>query len=238
MSSLMATVVVDRHPRWVRGALSARDLPGLRLRPGSAPRLAEHVQTLKAAGAASLATLGILAALLLLLRFRTEGALRLARCCLRPVPIRWSSRLVEMLDHFARGLSVLSDLRCLLWALFWSLVIWVEIGVSHYMMIMAFDVHVPFIAVFLLLALMVIGVSVPTPGGMGGLQFTCALGLTLTSVPLAPKPVIDAASMAAWGNAFVPVTVVGLAYLWKEGLSLGKVAALPSQQDEVSNEGE
>lgn len=223
-SALFATVVVDR----ILDGLTILLLFGVYLVAGISPEsltpaMQEHVGTLKAAGLSTLA--GLLGVLVCLwaLRFRTAGFLWLLGVALRPLPQRWRDKIVEAAAHFALGLMVLSDAGAIAWATFWSVVIWLEIGVSHYFVIRSFGIQLPFMATFFLLALMAIGVAIPTPGGMGGLQWACKLGLSLTAFPLPEEPVLDAASMAVWGNAFLPVTLIGLVYLWREGLSLGKI---------------
>ncbi|MFN7971136.1 MAG: lysylphosphatidylglycerol synthase transmembrane domain-containing protein [Acidobacteriota bacterium] len=227
MSALIATVVVDRLCDMFAVLVLLAVYLVFGLDPAhSSPELAGWIGKLKLAGVVSLGAFVLGLTVLAALRFKTAAALRIAALLMRPVPERFRARLLHVLEHFASGLSVLSDLRSLIWAVFWSLVVWVEIAVSHYLVIRAFDIELPFVAMFLLLALMVIGVSIPTPGGMGGLQLTCQWGITLVSFPQAAKPVIDAASMAVWGNSFLPVTVVGLILFSRTGLSFARIQKL------------
>lgn len=224
MSSLFATVVVDR----LFDGVGVVTLVGLYLVFGLEPEngnpaMEKYVHGMKVGGLTTVAVLLGGLVFLWLLRWRRELTLRMTEKLLRLLPGRFREKLLAQLGHFADGLNVLADWKALLLATVWSVIIWLEIGWSHYLVIRAFDIHLPFVAMFFLMGLMAIGVSIPTPGGMGGLQWACALGIALVAVPEAPKPAIDAAAMAVWGNSFLPVTVVGIYYLWKEGLSLGKI---------------
>jgi uncharacterized protein (TIRG00374 family) len=238
VSALFATVVVDRiFDAAGVGLLLGVYLVTLDPRTAS-PRLKESLGALKASGVGAMAAVVVLLGFLWLLRWRTAPTLRLAAFLLKPLPARLRLRAVGMLEHFAHGLSILADVRGMALALAWSVVIWAEIALSHWLVIRAFDVALPLQASFLLIALMVIGVAIPTPGGMGGLQWTCAWGIGLAASPLPDTAVVEAASMAVWGNSFLPVTLVGLVYLWKEGLSLGRIEAIGEQVEaSVDEEG-
>ncbi len=229
MSSLMATVAIDR----ILDGLAIVVLLVFYLLFGLAstrtPELEKYIPAMRAAGGVFFGLMAAAAAFVSFLRFKTEPTLRIARVLLRPLPERLGHRLIDTISHFAAGLSVLSDAGSLAWAALWSIVVWVEIAVAHYFMIRAFDIHLRFVAMFFLLFLMAAGVSVPTPGGMGGLQWASKLGLQLTS-PATPDGVLDATAMAVWGNSILPVTAIGLVYLWKEGLSLRKIESIEGSE--------
>jgi glycosyltransferase 2 family protein len=184
---------------------------------------------LKAGGA--LAGLGALAVLglLLALHLRAERALQFAERLLRPLPARLARPLVGALRSFAGGLAVLqASPRHLLAIAGQSVLVWLAIALGLYWNNLAFGLRLPFHATFLLLGFLTVGVAVPTPGMVGG--FHEAYLLALTEAFGVDKHTAAAAGIAAHAFTNIPVLLLGLLFLGREGLSMGKVARM-SQQD-------
>src|SRR5438105_2816593 len=93
---------------------------------------------------------------------------------------RWMSRLERGLpstlagligrvaEKFSRGLGAVRRPGRLCVALLWSFPLWLTIAAGLWAVSIAFHIDVPFTGSFLLVALLVIGVAVPTPGALGG----------------------------------------------------------------------
>jgi len=65
-----------------------------------------------------------------------------------------------------------------------SLAFWIVDGLAIYMMFMAFHLTLPFIAAFVIMVILMIGIAIPAgPGFVGNWHFFCILGLTLYGVP-------------------------------------------------------
>ena len=73
-------------------------------------------------------------------------------------------------------------------------------------------------------SLLVVGVAVPTPGGVGGFHYFYKLGLTAFYGAPADRAV--GAAIVLRAVSFVPVAIVGLILLAQEGLSLSRVGSL------------
>jgi uncharacterized protein (TIRG00374 family) len=184
---------------------------------------------LKAGGA--LAAAGALAVLglLLLLHRRAEQALGLVRWVLRPLPARWSEAIVRAVGAFASGLAVLqASPRHLAAIAGQSVLVWMTIALGLHWNNRAFGLDLPFHATFLLLGFLTVGVAVPTPGMVGG--FHEAYLLALTQAFGADRHTAAAAGIAAHAFTNIPVLLLGLACLGREGLSLGKVARMSDEQ--------
>jgi hypothetical protein len=54
-----------------------------------------------------------------------------------------------------------------------SLPLWVSIGWGIWCVTTAFGINLPFTGTFLIIALLIVGVSVPTPGGVGASRRPC-----------------------------------------------------------------
>jgi uncharacterized membrane protein YbhN (UPF0104 family) len=88
----------------------------------------------------------------------------------------------------------------------------------------AFHLEIPFTGAFLIMALLVIGVAVPTPGAVGGFHYFYRLAATAFYGAPADRAV--GAAIVLHAVSFVPVTLAGLAFLAQEGISLSRVTVL------------
>ena len=74
------------------------------------------------------------------------------------------------------------------------------------------------------MALLVVGVAVPTPGAVGGFHEFYQIGAT--SFFGAPNDRAVGAAIVLHAISFVPVTVLGIVFMAQEGLSLGRMRGL------------
>jgi uncharacterized membrane protein YbhN (UPF0104 family) len=84
-----------------------------------------------------------------------------------------------------------------------------------------------FPATFLVMGVLALGVAAPTPGGAGGFHWAY-----LSAVTLFFGANVDAAGAAAivlHAVSFVPVTLLGLVFMWQDGLTLGGLRGLKAQ---------
>ncbi len=139
---------------------------------------------------------------------------------------RWVAQpLGRVLRAFSGGLAVLrAPLPQLLLIAAQSLAIWLLIALSFHLNHLAFSIRLPFHATFLLIAFLVVGVAIPTPGMVGG--FHAFYLICLSQVFGIERESAAAAGIAAHALTNLPILVLGLALLGREGLSLGRVAAV------------
>lgn len=177
-------------------------------------------------GAAAL----VLLAVLLAFHVHAGRAMGFIDRLLRHLPAWLCSRLSHALRAFSGGLAVLQAPGPHLLAIaFQSLVVWLAIALGIDWTNRAFGLELPFHAAFLLIAFLVVGVSIPTPGFVGGFhQFYL---LALTEVFGVDKVTAAAAAIACHALSSLPVLVLGLALLGREGLSLGKVAEMAGREE-------
>jgi glycosyltransferase 2 family protein len=181
-------------------------------------------------GGGAVAALGALAVLgmLLALHLRAEQALRLAERLLRPLPARLARPLVEALRAFASGLAVLQASPSHLLAIaFQSVLVWMTIALGLHWNNLAFGLDLPFHSTFLLLGFLTVGVAVPTPGMVGG--FHEAYLVAMTQAFGVDRHTAAAAGIAAHAFTNIPVLLLGLVFLGREGLSMSKVARISEE---------
>src|SRR2546423_1886397 len=94
------------------------------------------------------------------------------------VPSTLAGLIGRVAEKFSRGLGAVRRPGRLFVALVWSFPLWLTIAAGLWAVSIAFGINVPFTGSFLLMALLVIGVAVPTPGAIGGFHAMYRLGAT------------------------------------------------------------
>ena len=110
-----------------------------------------------------------------------------------------------------------------------SIAIWLVITASVWASLAAFDVGLGFADSMLMMALLTIGIAVPTQGGVGTYEYAGKLGLT---VFFGVEPNRAAATILVTHLFAVgPVILIGAALLWKEGLSFRSLSRFTGETD-------
>lgn len=130
----------------------------------------------------------------------------------------WREPLVSFLNHFLDGLRVLQRPRDLAATALTSSLLWLVIFMQVHTTLAAFSINLPFRAAFLLVILTVIGMAVPTPGGVGG--FHAMLQLGLTGFFGVDYNLATGIAIAYHALCFFPITIIGLICIPAFGLSL------------------
>lgn len=178
------------------------------------------------AGAGALAAL----ALLLWLTFRRDAALALFDRVFGLLPARIAGALSRALHSFTLGLGVLRASPGHLAAMgAQSVLVWLLIALGLYWNNRAFGLDLPYHSAFLMLGFLTVGVAVPTPGMVGG--FHASYKIALTQVFGVPEATAVAAALSSHALSNLPVLVLGLVFLGREGLSWGGVARLTGPPD-------
>jgi glycosyltransferase 2 family protein len=180
---------------------------------------------LKRAGALTAGLALVVLAVLLAFHSRAEGALAVAERLLVRLPQRLAQPLREGLRAFSAGLGVLqAPWPHLVKIAGQSLLTWLSIALAIFVNNRAFGIALPFHASFLMLGFLTVGVAVPTPGMVGGFHY--AYQLALTKAFAVDKESAAAAGIACHALTNLPVLLLGLFFLAREGLSVGRVADL------------
>ena len=144
-------------------------------------------------------------------------------------PSALAGLLVRVVRKFAAGLGAVRRPRRLAVALIWSFPLWLSIALGIWAVAVAFRFAVPFSGSFLLIALLVIGVAVPTPAGIGGFHEAFRIGTTMF---------FGAPDDAAVGSAIVlhafsigPALLLGLFFAAQAGLNLSGMRQLADQAE-------
>jgi glycosyltransferase 2 family protein len=145
----------------------------------------------------------------------------LVRVCARltrALPAGPAAFIEGLITKFARGLGTIRRPGRLLGALAWSFPLWLSIAMSIWSVAVAFRLAVPFTGTFLLIALLVIGVAVPTPGSIGGFHEAFRVGVT-TFYGVRDGAAVGAAIVLHL-ITIAPSLLLGLLFAAQEGLSV------------------
>ena len=172
------------------------------------------------------------AALLFALAGHPERMGRLALGIERVLPARLAHVVARFVETFAQGLAVMRQPRRMLIALGLSVPLWVAIGSGIWLTSQAFHITFPFRASFLVITLLTVGVAVPTPGAVGGFHLAYQIAAEVFfGVP--PDRAVGAA-IVLHAISFVPVTLLGIYFMAREGLTLAGARRMAEERSTES----
>ena len=140
------------------------------------------------------------------------------------LPVGVASSAGRFFTKFGEGLGVAREPGRLLVALSWSLPVWLSVALSAWCVCHAFGISLPLSGSLLVMVLMVFGVAVPTPAGVGG--FHAGFQAGVTGLYDAPVDAAVGAALVTHALSFGPITVVGIVLMLRAGLTLKGAATL------------
>ena len=151
----------------------------------------------------------------------------------RVLPERLARAVASFAKTFAEGLAVVRHPSRLIWAMAWSMVLWLAIAAQVWVVVHAFGIALPFAGSFLVTAMLVVGVAVPTPGGVGGTHEV--LRLALTSFYAADNNAAVGAAILQHAVNFVPILLLGLVFIAQDGLNMSRLRAMSASARATDN---
>ncbi|HEV2149789.1 MAG TPA: lysylphosphatidylglycerol synthase transmembrane domain-containing protein [Longimicrobiaceae bacterium] len=175
---------------------------------------------------------GVLGALLFVLALAPERSVEVVDSVAeRLLPSSLRRPLVDALHSFLGGLGVLRDPKLLAISVAWAAAQWTFLALSFYLAFLAFGIDVPFAGAVFLQSLVSLAVAVPSsPGFFGPFEAASKLGLGLWGVP--PGQAVSFAIGFHIGG-FIPVTLIGLWYVWRLNLSWKEVEASEETVEDI-----
>jgi len=138
------------------------------------------------------------------------------------LPARFATIVAGLAQTFAEGFGVVRQWPRLVAAMAWSVVVWLMIAGGIWSASRAFGIDMPLTGSWLMLAPLVVGVAVPTPGGVGGFHEAYRIGATAFFA--ADNDTAIGAAIVLHAFSVVPAIAVGLLFMVQEGLRLDGVA--------------
>ena len=126
--------------------------------------------------------------------------------------------LVDAMEAFLSGLGSLRSPVTVVVVLMQTFVVWLVSGASFYAAFRAFDINVSFAGALFLQSVTALFVSLPSAPGFFGF-FEAAARIVLVELFSVPLNKALGFAIGFHIGGFIPVTVIGLYYAWKLGLS-------------------
>jgi len=136
---------------------------------------------------------------------------------------KFKGKVLDMANSFSNGLLILKHPKLMVKIIILSYIFWFIIAVNTAFMIWAFEPWVNFKEAIFVMGLLVLGIALPTPGGAGGFHWAVRLALIWVGVN------DNTAAAIAIIHHFIsvgPVLLIGLFFVWKEGLSWSKLRSI------------
>jgi glycosyltransferase 2 family protein len=144
-------------------------------------------------------------------------------------------RVRKYVLHFLEGFRVLHDRNTMIKVIALSVAIWLSITCQIWFYVRSYVDGFPLAGSLLVMALTVVGVSIPTPGGVGGFQFFMNLTLLnfFSEYLSSADPISQAAGISngTYLASMGPIILMGLIMLYREGLSLTRLTHISEEQE-------
>ena len=137
----------------------------------------------------------------------------------RVLPAPWGERLAQMTDHFLDGLAVLRDPMLFAKSLFLSMLHWTYYGFSFWLGMRAFGINLGYGAALFTQSMVAFGAAIPSAPGFFG-TWHAAARVALVDAYGVAEPTALAFATSYHLIGFLPITVLGLYYAWRMGISV------------------
>ncbi len=137
-------------------------------------------------------------------------------------PHHQRDKLVNLLHSFISGLQVFNNKKQLIWIGVLSLIIWFLNATPIYVLCYAFDIKLSFAGACFVMVCLALAVALPqAPGFIGVFHIATQKTLVIFGVGLSSA---QSFAIILWALSVIPVTIVGLLFLWREGVSFGEIS--------------
>ncbi len=143
-------------------------------------------------------------------------------------------KLNDKIELFSAGLRVFDGVSQIVRMVVYSILPWLLwIGFLHFALL-AFDLPLPLNGLLLMTALLHLGILIPSsPGYVGTYQFICVTGLGLFDVSRSTALGFSLVFHALW---YVPLTAMGVYYLWQERIGLSSLASWSTKVENAESQ--
>lgn len=144
------------------------------------------------------------------------------RIAVRFLPSESARRTVDAMEAFLDGLSSLREPRLMTSALLWSIFFWSWNCLGFWIGFKAFGIEASYFAALFVNAVVAFAVAVPSSPGFFG-TFHAGVKVALLGVYGIGEGETLAFAFGFHLGGFIPVTLMGLYYAWRLGLSFGEI---------------
>ncbi|TFB12718.1 flippase-like domain-containing protein [Candidatus Marinimicrobia bacterium MT.SAG.4] len=151
-------------------------------------------------------------------RSNIETIVRLNKKIIGKISDKAAERSEEIIRSFSDGLKVIHNAKDLLWLVLLSTLLWLINILWVWFAIEIFDLDLPLSASLLVLIFIIFAVSIPSaPGYVGTFHGFVIAALVFMGVDSNDA---RASAVVMHATTYIPVTIIGLYYLWKSNFTL------------------
>ena len=173
-------------------------------------------------GRATALVVAVFTVLMLVVAYQRERLLLLTGKLLSVFPELAREKIVPRLERALGSLDVLHDWRAILGLTAWTLATWGLYVLNNWLVLIATGLKPSWLVATFLLVVLQAGVAVPSsPGKLGVFHYLCILSLAVFGVP---RPVALSYGVILHLVVNVPPVLLGVFFLWRENLSLRRLA--------------
>ena len=130
-------------------------------------------------GILALLVAGTILAVVMVLYFFKDWAIRAVGFLVRPLPAKAAAAVTKVLAEFIDGLKFFRTSGQLVFYALLSLVVWLGIILFYWVFFLAYGIRLPYFLVIPYVFLTAVGASIPTPGMVGGFHYFSKVGMGL-----------------------------------------------------------
>jgi glycosyltransferase 2 family protein len=145
------------------------------------------------------------------------------------VPSALAGLIAKVAERFATGLGAIRRPSQVVATLLWSLPLWLCIALGIWAVTKAFALNVPFTGSFLFIALLTIGIAIPTPGSVGGFHEAFRIGATFFYG--APDASAVGAAIVLHAMSVGSPLFLGVFFAAQEGINLSGIRRLADEAE-------
>jgi glycosyltransferase 2 family protein len=176
---------------------------------------------IKEAGIGAAAFFILLSAFLILLMIKKTTGIRLAKKIVNIFSARLAEKVGDLLNNFLSGLVIVNHKRNIFGAFIFSIIVWLSEASTYYMISLSFNMSLPLYVALLTVVIVNIGILIPSaPGYIGAFEFFCISALAIFAVE---KSIALSFAIVLHAVLFIPITVIGIYYFWKENLNFSDI---------------
>lgn len=148
----------------------------------------------------------------------------------KALPVRFREGWMHFFDAFVASLSIVHDRAAFARIVLLTGGVWLCLSSQFYFATLATRHPLPFTVSFFLTGITIVGLMIPTPGGVGGFHKACQIALTGFYGFDVNSSIAVAVIFHIIGT--LPIIIVGTILLWRERVGLGQILKLREHPDD------